>query len=448
MRAQILPVGSGHSTYSLVINMDWRNKLGLCGAYFCAMAGIGFTLPYLPLYLKERGLSDREIGIISTLAALGALVQFLVGIWSDRIGRHRPFLLVSLGVLAIATIALPRVPNGVWLAAIVVLFAENGICRAIVESQAGAEAVALADPDELGRALGALRFWKPIGIITILVLGGWLSERSGVGAILGPLAVVQGLAFLLAFLIHEPAGHRSVAERDRSEEPSGRVSPAVPGRSPWRDAALWCFIGAMVLFHSANAPGGVYLGLFLERDLHAARYQLAAAFVVSMVAWMLVVRPAGRLSDRWGRRPLLIAAWAIMAIRLGIAAVARTSGQVVINQALDGLANGLFAVLAAAWVTDRLGGARRAGEAQAIVGTSLVAGSALGPYLSALWVESLGYRGLFGVLAGVGAAATLLVLLAVPESLARAGDVPAQPTAGRLPELAPATLAPGESAGA
>ena len=56
----------------------------------------------------------------------------------------------------------------------------------------------------------------------------------------------------------------------------------------------------MVLFHAANAPGGVYLGLFLERDLHAAPSQLAMAFVVSMAAWMLVVRPAGRLSDRWG----------------------------------------------------------------------------------------------------------------------------------------------------
>src|SRR5262249_33599821 len=107
----------------------------------------------------------------------------------------------------------------------------------------------------------------------------------------------------------------------------------------------------------------------------------------------------------------------------------------------------LFAVLAAAWVTDRLGGARRAGEAQAIVGTSLVFGSALGPYLSALWVESLGYRGVFGVLAGVGAAATVLGVLAVPESLARA-EAPESTASGRLPELASATFAPGEGAGA
>ena len=57
----------------------------------------------------------------------------------------------------------------------------------------------------------------------------------------------------------------------------------------------------MVLFHAANAPGGVYLGLFLKRDLHAPERMLAYAFVVSMVAWMLVVWPAGWLADRCGR---------------------------------------------------------------------------------------------------------------------------------------------------
>ncbi|MHB1558427.1 MAG: MFS transporter [Isosphaeraceae bacterium] len=433
--------------------MDWRNRIGLYGAYFFGMAGIGFTLPYLPLYLKERGLSDREIGIISTLAALSALAQFVVGLWSDRIGRHRPFLLVSLGVLALATWALPRAPGGVWLAVAVVLFAENGICRAIAESQSGAEAVALAGPGQVGRSLGALRFWKPIGIVLILLLGGWMAEKWGVGSILAPLAVVQSLALVSALLIRESKPHAAHADDPMADEVDGPgavgTGPAGnEGRDYWRDPALWSFIAAMVLFHAANAPGGVYLGLFLSRDLHATAQQLAIAFVVSMAAWMLVVRPAGTLADRWGRRPLLIVAWAVMAARLGIVAVARNAGEVVAIQALDGLANGLFAVLAAAWVTDRLGGARRAGEAQAIVGTSLVFGSALGPYLSALWVETLGYRGLFGVLAGVGAAATLLVLFAVPESLARDKDEPADHVATRLPTLAAANLAPGESPGA
>jgi MFS family permease len=185
------------------------------------------------------------------------------------------------------------------------------------------------------------------------------------------------------------------------------------------DPGLWAFVVAMVLFHAANAPGGVYLGLFLKRDLHAADRMLAYAFVVSMAAWMLVVWPAGWLADRCGRKPLLLASWAIMAVRLALVSLVPTPWLAVVNQTLDGLANGLFAVLAAAWVTDRLADPPRAGAAQVIVGSCLVLGSALGPAAAALVVGPLGYRGLFAGLAGLGAVATAVVALFVPESLAR-----------------------------
>jgi hypothetical protein len=39
--------------------MDWRNRIGLYRAYFLGLSGIGFTLPYLPLYLRQQGMSDR-----------------------------------------------------------------------------------------------------------------------------------------------------------------------------------------------------------------------------------------------------------------------------------------------------------------------------------------------------------------------------------------------------
>jgi predicted MFS family arabinose efflux permease len=70
-------------------------------------------------------------------------------------------------------------------------------------------------------------------------------------------------------------------------------------------------------------------------------------------------------------------------------------------------------------VADRLADPRRAGEAQVVVGSPLVLGTALGPALAGLVVEGLGDRGTIGVLAGVGVVATLVVFLFVPE--ARAG---------------------------
>ena len=120
--------------------MDWRNRIGLYGSYFFGMAAIGFTLPYLPLYLSEKGLSDRALGLVSTLAALSGLAQFPVGLWSDRLRWRKPFLIVALAVAAGSTLLLEGAHGILWLGFLVVLFAENGICRAAVESLSGAEA--------------------------------------------------------------------------------------------------------------------------------------------------------------------------------------------------------------------------------------------------------------------------------------------------------------------
>jgi MFS family permease len=156
--------------------MDWRNRIGLYGSYFLGMAAIGFTLPYLPLYLGEKGLSDRAIGIVSTLAALSALAQFPVGLWSDRIGWRKPFLVVALATAAVSTVLLREAHGVISLGFLVILFAENGVSRAVVESLSGAEAASLAPPGGVGAALGALRFWKPIGIVLVALLAGDVSR--------------------------------------------------------------------------------------------------------------------------------------------------------------------------------------------------------------------------------------------------------------------------------
>lgn len=393
--------------------MDLRNRVGLYGAYFLGMAGIGFCLPYLPLYLKEeKGFSDRGIALVWVLSAAAGLLQFPIGLWSDRVGSRKPFLIAALAVLVAATALLPlAVPGGFgWLLVglLVVLFAENGACRATVESLAGAEATRLASPDRVGAALGALRFWRPVSIVLTALLGGLLAEEFGVGWLLGPLAVVQGLAVAAALLIREDGR----VQKDESAPGEASQSKGLHLRDP----VLWAFIGAMILFHTSNAPPGAYLGLYLKQDLGAPPRYLSYAFVVSMIIWMAVVRPAGWLSDRLGRKPLLIVGWAVMTTRLVLLAVAQEGWQVLLIQVLDGLAQGLFAVTAAAWVTDRFADPRRAGEAQVLVGCSLVFGSAIGPALAGLIVEPLGYRGTFGVLAGVGVAATLVVILLIPET--------------------------------
>ena len=398
--------------------MDIRNKIGLYGSYFLAMASVGFILPYLPPYLAERGFDDRQIGLLWTVAALSSLAQFPIGIWSDRAGWRKPLLVAALAVLAVAALLLPAANSTFFLALVAVLFAENGLARASVESLTGAEAVALAPPGQVGAALGALRFWKPVGIVAVALVGGWFADRQGVGTLLLPLAGIQGAAVLLALLIHRPTPAADQPSAATAAAPAGDWRQALTG-----DRSLRLFILAMVLFHVANSPGGVYLSLFLRRTLGAPQSALAQSFAVGMGCWMLVVWPLGRLADRFGRRPLLILCWALMTLRLLLLALATNSWQVLAIQALDGAASAGFAVLAASWVTDRLGARGRGGEAQVIVGCSLVVGSAIGPAFSGFLVELVGYRALFGLLAAIGALATALVVLYIPETVSdtRAG---------------------------
>ncbi len=399
--------------------MNLRNRIGLYGAYMLGMAGIGFTLPFLPLYLAEKGLSDRQIGVVSTLAALTALAQFPIGLWADRLQWRKPFLLAALVLLAASTILLPAGHGVLALGVLVVLFAENGICRALVESLSGAEAATLAAPDRVGAALGALRLFRPIGVVAVALVGGLWAERHGVGSILTWLAVIQSLAVVACFFLQD---QNRLARRQMTDLVNhDALAVRSAARRSGYDRGLWAFVAVMVLFHFCNAPGGVYLGLFLKRDLHAPDRMLAYAFVISMLTWMVMAWPAGYLADRIGRRPLLIAGWLTMALRLVLIAVAGTAWQIVTIQVLDGVASGLFSVLAGAWVIDRLGDARRASEAQAIVGSSLVFGSALGPAVAAQVVDAWGYRGLFGALAVVGGGATLALIAFVPESLRAAG---------------------------
>ena len=271
--------------------MDWRNRMGLYGSYFFGVAGIGFTLPYLPLYLGQEGLSDRTIGLVSTLAALAGLAQFPVGLWSDRIGTRKPFLIAALGVLTLATALLRGAHHVVWLAVLVVLFAENGICRAVVESLTGAEAAALARAGQVGAALGALRIWKPIGIVSMALAGSWLAERKGVGSILIPLAVVQGLGFIAAFLIHEERKSRDRLTTGDSSR-GARASPAC--RATVRSGRLsrrWCASTRPM------RPAACTWGCFSSRDLHAPERYLAYAFCVSMIS-LDARRLAGGLAGR------------------------------------------------------------------------------------------------------------------------------------------------------
>jgi MFS family permease len=374
------------------------------------MSALGFILPFFPIYLGEQGISDQAMGIIWSIAALTSILQLPLGRMSDKPGRRRPILLISLIVVGLSGLAIPHVTSIFLLGFLVILFSENGIARSLVENLSGAEVSAMAKEGEEGRALSSLRFFRPAGIVLVSLGGGWLAEKTSLDyvftVVVGiQLVAIAGIMFMAPGRTLQPAA--SVSEKFKV--PIGKDKP------------LWAFIAAMVLFHVANAPQGIYFGLYMVRDLGFTETFVASAIVLDMLAWLLVVLPVGRLADSYGVRPLLFTCWFLLVVKTVIIATVSSMPLIAFAKVIDGVSNGMFAVLAALWMVERLGGRERAGEAHAIVGTSLVFGSALGPALVSFMVEDLGYSNLFLFLGAIAFTA-MLILFVVPEATNRKVD--------------------------
>jgi MFS family permease len=388
--------------------MKTRNKYGLYWAYFLSMSALGFILPFFPIYLGERGVSDQAMGVIWSIGALTSMLQLPLGKISDKPGHRRPILLVALIVVGLSGLAIPHVTSIFFLGVLVILFSENGIARSLVENLSGAEVSAIAKEGAEGKALGSLRFFRPAGIVLVSLGGGWLAEKTSLDYVFTIVVGIQ-LAAILGILVMAPGGRHEQTTAAIEDKPKARIGG---------DKALWAFVVAMVLFHFANAPQGVYYGLYMVRGLDFSESFVAFTIVLDMFAWLLVVLPVGWLADRYGLRPLLFVCWILLVVKTVIIAVASDMPTIAFAKVIDGISNGMFAVLAALWMVERLGGRDRAGEAHAIVGSSLVFGSALGPAVASFIVEGLGYPKLFLFLGAIAFVATL-VLFAVPEATKR-----------------------------
>ena len=175
--------------------------------------------------------------------------------------------------------------------------------------------------------------------------------------------------------------------------------------------------------------------LFAHGPLGATEIGVGLA-VGAFAVTALVLRPyAGRLSDRVGRRPLLVGGALGFAVVLAAHALVSSLPALIALRLLLGVAEAFFFVAGFAAVAD-LAPPGRAGEAISINSLSLYLGIAFGPLIGQVLLESGGYGA-----AWLGGA--LLALLAaglasrIPETAS-----PAVADAGPTPFFHRAALAP------
>jgi MFS family permease len=186
-----------------------------------------------------------------------------------------------------------------------------------------------------------------------------------------------------------------------------------PGAAFWLVAAI-----LVLLLFAASAPSPLY-GIY-QAEFGFSAITLTAIYAAYAFGGVIALLFAGRLSDYFGRRAVLLAALALDIASMLTFVAADNVPMLFLGRVIAGVGTALGAGVVSAWLLDLRPGDARLASVLTGVGTLL--GLGLGAVISGLFVE-LGPDPLhlvFWVLAVVYAV-TAITVLAIPETVTRRG---------------------------
>ncbi len=174
------------------------------------------------------------------------------------------------------------------------------------------------------------------------------------------------------------------------------------------------------------------LPLFAKNQLHAEAWQITSLTSLYFAAQFFASPWLGRLSDRFGRRPVLIFSQVGTLLALLISGSAMSIAWLYLARLIDGLTGGNISVAQAylSDITDERNRARGLGTVNASFGLGFV----FGPAFGGLMASYFGPRVPFFVAAGVSLGTILLSTFLLPESLPRERRQREQAASARAPQ--------------
>jgi MFS family permease len=277
-----------------------RNVYVLSGVSFLNDVATEMIYPILPAFLTTvLGVNAGFIGAIEGAAeSVAALLKLATGYWSDRLQRRKPLVVAGY---ALASVLRPLVAITQTATQVLLIRVGDRVGKGIRNSPRDALMVDSVPESMRGRAFGIN------------------SAGDNAGALLGPLIAFAILHWFHAslrtvfWLAAIPGALTIIVAMFgiREVQRTNAASKAKPNLDSRMGARFWAFLAVIFLFTLGNSTDAFLL-------LRAK--ELGVAVVFAPILWALLngVKsvlnvPGGALSDRIGRRPVLVAGWVVYA---------------------------------------------------------------------------------------------------------------------------------------
>jgi len=306
---------------------------------------LNFTLtqPIYSLYLTQKGIKVVQLGVLlSVQSFIPLILRIPISGLIEHIGRIRS-MIISLIISGIGTLLFIPAKNYTHLT-LVVLF--NSISASSFNQTAMSTVSDAAPPHRQGDAMGRYLTFLGLGMLLGPALCSWLVTPlgyTGLFWIAGAVPLI-GIA-LLVFM-----APRNIRERTRTETPA--ISATESLRMILRNRNVLLLSYCRASFSTAQSIFLALFSIYAANQLGFSDSNIALLFTVRGFTNTLARYPAGSISDRIGRRPLMYAAYALLVVSFTL--VAYTSGFtfLLVAMTLYGFCWGTRAVAEWAFLTD------------------------------------------------------------------------------------------------
>jgi MFS family permease len=384
--------------------------------FFVADLQTGFG-PYLSVYLTTQKWNQADIGLVLAFGSIVGLLSQIPGGWlvDQAASKRRAAAVAVLGV-GVSALLIAVAPTRAGMLAATLAHVTSS---AVLGPAIAAISLGLVGHAAIGPRLGRNTRFAAIG-------NGLAAAAMGaVGYFISPQAVFFATGALalptLWALTQIRDAEIDPVRADGGLDAAAAGEPAAPVLALLRKRALIVFALCIFLFQAANAAMLPLVGSELTlRSAQWASVLIAACIVVPQLVAAAIAPGIGRLAANVGRKPVLLAGFAVLPLRTILLAVNRDPFSIVAVQALDGLCGAVLGVLVPLVLADIARGTGRFNLAQGILACATGLGAAASTSVAGYFAARFGTGAAFLGLAAAAAGAFLTVLIAMEETMPRA----------------------------
>jgi Na+/melibiose symporter-like transporter len=306
------------------ISPTTRSRFFYCFGRIAGGAYDGFNNAVLSLYVMAFTSNPFIIGYLGNTRTMeGALIQPLVGRWSDRttnpLGRRRPFILVAASISVFFMLLIPTLGHAgprlalPLIAASIILFS---VTWNVAADPYDALMVDMTPPRErpvFNAILNVISLLAQVGVVLFASLAA-LKQDASPNTVFYVCAGLMLLCYAVVFV-----GVREPAPRSRATCRPGKVRRSLGEIRRYKEA--FKLLASVFFLWNASSAILPFLTPFMVKAMHASKSQAMLVYVVAILAAAIFAYPFGRLGTRFRSRPTIVFGTAILIVAAGFGLV-------------------------------------------------------------------------------------------------------------------------------